>query len=30
MRDAYITCSTTGKLFHTRWPRPGLRLPFNG
>jgi gluconolactonase len=29
MRDAYITCSTTGKLYHCRWPRPGLRLPFN-
>jgi gluconolactonase len=29
MRDAWITCSSTGKLFKTRWPRPGLRLPFN-
>ncbi len=29
MRDAWITCSTTGRLFKTRWPRPGLKLPFN-
>jgi gluconolactonase len=29
MRDAWITCSSTGKLFKTRWPRPGLKLPFN-
>jgi gluconolactonase len=29
MRDAWITCSSTGKLFKVRWPRPGLRLPFN-
>jgi gluconolactonase len=29
MRDAYITCSTTGRLYRCRWPRPGLRLPFN-
>lgn len=29
MRDAWITCSSTGKLFKTRWPRPGLRLAFN-
>ena len=29
MRDAYVTCSTTGKLFKVRWPRPGLKLPFN-
>ncbi len=29
MRDAWITGSSTGKLFKVRWPRPGLRLPFN-
>ncbi len=29
MRDAWITCSSTGKLLKARWPRPGLRLPFN-
>ncbi len=29
LRDAYVTCSTTGKLFKVRWPRPGLKLPFN-
>ena len=26
MRDAWITASSTGRLYHTRWPRPGLRL----
>jgi gluconolactonase len=30
MRDAWITASGTGKLFKTRWPRPGLKLNFNG
>ena len=30
MRDAWITSSGTGKLYKTRWPRPGLRLNFNG
>jgi gluconolactonase len=30
MRDAWITCSSTGRLFKTRWPRPGLKLAFNG
>ena len=30
MRDAWITASGTGKLYKTRWPRPGLRLAFNG
>ena len=25
-RDAYITCSATGTLVHTRWPTNGLRL----
>lgn len=29
LRDAWITCSSTGKLFKARWPRPGLRLNFN-
>ncbi|KPF79355.1 gluconolaconase [alpha proteobacterium AAP81b] len=29
MRDAYVTLSTTGRLAHARWPRPGFRLPFN-
>jgi len=30
MRDVWVTCSSTGKLFKCRWPRPGLRLNFNG
>jgi len=30
MQDAWITASATGKLFKTRWPRPGLKLNFNG
>jgi gluconolactonase len=29
MRDAWVTCSATGKLFKCRWPRPGLKLNFN-
>jgi gluconolactonase len=29
MRDAWVTCSSTGKLFRCRWPRPGLKLNFN-
>jgi gluconolactonase len=29
MRDAWITASATGKLYKTRWPRPGLKLNFN-
>jgi len=29
MRDAWVTCSSTGKLYKCRWPRPGLRLAFN-
>ena len=29
MRDAWVTCSATGKLFKARWPRPGLKLNFN-
>jgi len=27
-RDAYITCSGTGRLLHMRWPSPGLRLNY--
>ena len=30
MRDAWITCSGTGSLYKTRWPRPGLKLAYNG
>ena len=30
MRDAWVTGSSTGKLFKCRWPRPGLRLNFQG
>ena len=29
MHTAWVTCSTTGKLFKCRWPRPGLKLNFN-
>lgn len=29
MRDAWVTCSSTGKLFRCRWPRPGLKLNFS-
>ncbi|HZZ86880.1 MAG TPA: SMP-30/gluconolactonase/LRE family protein [Caulobacteraceae bacterium] len=29
MRDAWVTCSGTGKLYKCRWPRPGLKLNFN-
>ena len=29
MRDAWITASSTGRLYKTRWPRPGLKLNFN-
>ena len=29
MRDAWITASSTGKLYKVRWPRPGLKLNFN-
>lgn len=29
MRDAWITASSTGRLYKARWPRPGLRLHFN-
>ena len=30
MQDAWITCSSTGRLLKTRWPEPGLRLNYNG
>jgi gluconolactonase len=29
MMDAWITASSTGKLFKARWPRPGLKLNYN-
>lgn len=29
LHDAWVTCSSTGRLYHCRWPRPGLRLSFN-
>jgi gluconolactonase len=29
MRDAWVTASSTGKLFKCRWPRPGLKLNYN-
>jgi gluconolactonase len=29
MRTAFITASSTGKLYKCRWPRPGLKLAFN-
>jgi gluconolactonase len=29
MRDAWITGASTGCLYKVRWPRPGLKLPFN-
>lgn len=28
LRTAYITASSTGKLYRCRWPRPGLKLAF--
>jgi gluconolactonase len=30
LQDAYITLSGSGRLVRTRWPRPGLKLSFNG
>ena len=30
MRDAWITASSTGRLYKTRWPRPGLPLAYAG
>jgi gluconolactonase len=29
MREAWVTCSSTGKLYRCRWPRPGLKLNYN-
>ena len=29
MQDAWITASGTGRLYRTRWPRPGLKLACN-
>ncbi len=29
LRTAYITCSGTGRLLATEWPRPGLELAFH-
>jgi gluconolactonase len=29
MRTAWVTASSTGKLYKARWPRPGLKLNFN-
>jgi len=29
MRTAWVTASSTGRLFTCRWPRPGLRLNYN-
>jgi len=29
MRTAWITASSTGKLYRAKWPRPGLKLNFN-
>jgi gluconolactonase len=28
MRDVWITASGTGRVYRTRWPRPGLRLNY--
>ncbi|MDE2465503.1 MAG: SMP-30/gluconolactonase/LRE family protein [Alphaproteobacteria bacterium] len=30
MCDAWITCSGRGELYRVRWPRPGLKLNYNG
>jgi len=27
-RDAYVTCGSTGRLLHMRWPSNGLRLNY--
>ena len=29
MRTAWVTASSTGRLYRARWPRPGLKLNFN-
>ena len=28
LRTAYITCSSSGRLLSTEWPRPGLKLAY--
>lgn len=30
MCTAWVTCGSAGTLYRCRWPRPGLRLAFNG
>ena len=30
MRDVWVTGSSSGRLYSTRWPRPGLKLAYNG
>lgn len=30
MRDVWLTASASGRLYRGRWPRPGLRLNYNG
>lgn len=30
MKTAWVTASATGKLYRCTWPRPGLKLNFNG
>ncbi|MCP5144378.1 MAG: SMP-30/gluconolactonase/LRE family protein [Gammaproteobacteria bacterium] len=30
LMDAYVTCSSTGRIYRCRWPRPGLKLAYNG
>jgi gluconolactonase len=30
MRDVWVTGSASGRLYKTRWPRPGLKLAYNG
>ena len=30
MQDVWITASSTGTIYQTRWPRPGLKLAFGG
>lgn len=30
MRDVWVTGSSSGRLYKTRWPRPGLKLAYNG
>jgi len=29
MRDAWVTASSTGRLYKARWPRPGLKLNYS-